>query len=328
MLLNNSNKRKLSTTSKSTKNPSITTLLGTYDDITWPESNVLWGSLTLNLVKYGKEALRQRDLSLQTALDTLQEALSLERLIQCLRTYSELQVSKENDPKRVVDKFLDFHQELASATVEYQALARSSLIFPQPVSVSASNAKKDELEKRNRAVSWIIAALQSELSNIPRKTNIFTNSMCSPSADRKFQNSPSRQRKVTDTLPNRGICNFIATDLAKALHSECNRWFLGYIEKFLDSVRGNTSYTANDSQVASLLCLLKRVDEWLVTVGSKERTWSMNSSKGSIVIEDDDAEAYGRVRRKIYEILLRHVESAAMALENMRKIDEDSVVAR
>lgn len=120
----------------------------------------------------------------------------------------------------------------------------------------------------------------------------------------------------------------MAADLAKALQSECNRWFLRYIEKFLDVIHRKRACKANESQIASLLCRLKRVDDWLVTISTKNKSWATERLRESSLLEDDEAEACGKVRRKIYGILLKHVESAAMALESMSTTDEDKVVAR
>jgi hypothetical protein len=41
-----------------------------------------------------------------------------------------------------------------------------------------------------------------------------------------------------------------AMDLAVALRSECNCWFLKYIDKFLDDIESETMYAPCDSQVA------------------------------------------------------------------------------
>ncbi|PKA58168.1 hypothetical protein AXF42_Ash012891 [Apostasia shenzhenica] len=310
-LLNGSTKRKLSASSKSsTKTPPSLIPLSAYDDVSWPENNVLWGSLSSNLVKYGKEVLKQRDLALCSALDAVMEACALERLIRCLSTYSELKVGKDRDPQKVVDKFLDFHQDLSSATTSAQMEAAKYLS-----------------ERRKCAASWVKAALQSELSRSPQTTNILPEFICSSSPDRRIQSLISRQRKTTDTFP-RGNCSSMAADLTKTLQSECNRWFLRYIEKFLDVVQSNTRYTENESQIASLLCQLKRVDEWLATVAGKDRAWLADRSKECILMEEDDADACSRVRRKIYDILLRHVESAATALGKIRSTKEDNVETR
>ncbi|KAK8933550.1 hypothetical protein KSP39_PZI015260 [Platanthera zijinensis] len=306
-LLNDTTKRKLTTQSKaSTKKYFAASPFSIYDDTKWPESNVLWGSLSLNFVKYGKEILSQRDAALYTALDALQEACALERLIRCLSAYSELQASKKHDPQLVVDKFLNFHQDLSSAASAAQSLARPNLTVP----ASTMEAAKEASERRTFAASWIKAALESELSRAPLKATAMEDHL---DASRKLQSSLYRQRKcAADTVSSRGSCSLTVADRAKALQSECNRWFLRYVERFLDLVHGDGSYTSNESRIATLLYQLKRVNDWLVAVPGND-----HRSREGIAMEDDEAEACGRVRRKIYDIFLRHVESAAMALDSV-----------
>ncbi|EPS73783.1 hypothetical protein M569_00970, partial [Genlisea aurea] len=55
------------------------------DDGSSPLTGVSWTSLPQNLVKLGKEALRQRDIALLAAADALQEACVSERLLNSLR---------------------------------------------------------------------------------------------------------------------------------------------------------------------------------------------------------------------------------------------------
>lgn len=158
-------------------------------------------------------------------------------------------------------------------------------------------AAKEASERRTRAASWIKAALESDLSKTPLNP---TAAAVHLDASRKFQH---RQRKCAGDAAARGSCvSLTAADRAKALQSECDRWFLRYVERFLDLVHGDGGYTSNESRIAALMCQLKRVNDWLVTVEG-------------VVVEDDEAEACGRVRRKIYDFFLRHVESAAMALD-------------
>ena len=116
-----------------------------------------------------------------------------------------------------------------------------------------------------------------------------------------------------------------AMDLAVALRSECNCWFLKYIVKFLDDIESETMYAPCDSQVAGLLQQLKRVDDWLNRVALHERMLSVDRTNKDIMFsEEEESDACERVRRKIYGALLRHVQYAAMALEGLNGvIDEE-----
>ncbi|KAI4324343.1 hypothetical protein L6164_023890 [Bauhinia variegata] len=94
-------------------------------------------------------------------------------------------------------------------------------------------------------------------------------------------------------------------DLADMLQSRSQDWFLGFVERFLDS-DGDTSLSDN-GQIAGMLTQLKSVNDWLDEIGS-----SKNEEQSSRI----PPETIDRLRKKIYEYLLTHVESAAAALSN------------
>jgi cell division septum initiation protein DivIVA len=88
-------------------------------------------------------------------------------------------------------------------------------------------------------------------------------------------------------------------DLAVAMRSDGNRWFLKYIDKFLDDIEND--YATCDSQVAGFLQQLKKVDDWLNRVVRHERMISIDrSSKDSVLSEEEESDACERVRRGRY----------------------------
>lgn len=95
-----------------------------------------------------------------------------------------------------------------------------------------------------------------------------------------------------------------AVDLAEMLQMESQDWFLGFVERFLDA-DVDTSALSDNGQIAGMLTQLKSVNDWLDKIGS---------SKGEIENPHVSAETVDRLRKKIYEYLLTHVESAAAAL--------------
>ncbi|XP_010942836.1 uncharacterized protein [Elaeis guineensis] len=316
-------KKKPGVSSKSCIESSYATISSSlFNDIKWPESTVIWASLPSTLVKRGKDILRQRDLALHAAVDALQEACASERLIQCLSMYSELQSDKEGDPQYIVDRFLKFHQDLAQTRLIIQSLTRLSstktCCHNSASSPSIKAAAKVVSEKKRYAVSWVKAALESDLSQFPTEIKASSELAEDSMTDGKL---PSI-KKSNGTL-HKWSNLFMAAELANILHSESNRWFLKYIDKFLDIVESEADYAACESQVASLLCQLKRVDDWLNTITSKERAWPSDRNKDGTLSEEEDAEACERVRKKIYSILLRHVANVAFALESMTTTDED-----
>ncbi|KAK4401758.1 hypothetical protein Sango_0916500 [Sesamum angolense] len=179
------------------------------------ETGISWNSLPPNLVKFGKDVIRQRDIALSAASDALQEACASERLLSSLSTLSQIPLGEGEDLQPYVDKFFELQHDLALQ------------IFPRLISVETTNTLK-KTSPSNR-------------SNKPK-----------------------------------GACIIKRTG-------------------------------------AVLISLFY----WLLT---KEitRVKMVNDCLDVIVnIEDSEAEAYRRVRNKIYGILLKHVERTAMVLERL-----------
>ena len=95
-----------------------------------------------------------------------------------------------------------------------------------------------------------------------------------------------------------------AIDLAEMLRMESQDWFLGFVERFLDA-DVDISALSDNGQIAGMLTQLKSVNDWLDEIGS---------SKDEGDTPHISAETIDRLRKKIYEYLLTHVESAAAAL--------------
>ncbi|TYJ15007.1 hypothetical protein E1A91_A10G155600v1 [Gossypium mustelinum] len=99
-----------------------------------------------------------------------------------------------------------------------------------------------------------------------------------------------------------------AVDLAEMLRMESQDWFLGFVEKFLD-VDVDTSALSDNDQIAGMLTQLKSVNDWLDEISSNK-----DEGEGEEMTPHVSSETIDRLRKKIYEYLLTHVESAAAAL--------------
>ncbi|KAG4125910.1 hypothetical protein ERO13_D10G126800v2 [Gossypium hirsutum] len=99
-----------------------------------------------------------------------------------------------------------------------------------------------------------------------------------------------------------------AVDLAEMLRMESQDWFLGFVEKFLDADVDTSALSDND-QIAGMLTQLKSVNDWLDEISS-----SKDEGEGEETTPHVSSETIDRLRKKIYEYLLTHVESAAAAL--------------
>ncbi|KAJ6948837.1 hypothetical protein NC651_002988 [Populus alba x Populus x berolinensis] len=90
----------------------------------------------------------------------------------------------------------------------------------------------------------------------------------------------------------------VCAKLANSLNDESRTWFLSNLEEYLEWFSSKTNSRKSDSQVAEMMFMIKRVNDWVDNVRRKD---------GS-TLKDSKLEAYRRVRNKIYEILLKHVE--------------------
>ncbi|KAM6545920.1 hypothetical protein CsatB_026656 [Cannabis sativa] len=95
-----------------------------------------------------------------------------------------------------------------------------------------------------------------------------------------------------------------AVDMADKLRLQSQDWFLGFVERFLDA-DVDSSALSDNGQIAGMLTQLKSVNDWLDNISlNKDEEENPHVS----------VETIDRLRKKIYEYLLTHVESAAAAL--------------
>lgn len=213
-------------------------------------------------------------------------------------------------------------------------------------------ALKTTAEKRKLAASWVQAALATDLSSFSVYTKepisslgpnlsqtqkvasgnqqpvvLLGSSGKNDAAKTLAKTSaklagPATPRRVGDAASNgmklqapplleweRGNGLDETVDLAKVLKVESRDWFLGFVERFLDS-DVNASVLSDNGQIAGMLSQLKSVNDWLDEIGSTK------TDEGEAQTPGVSGEVIDRLRKKIYEYLLTHVESAAAALGN------------
>ncbi|CAI8592194.1 unnamed protein product [Vicia faba] len=312
------------------------------------DSSVQWASLPSSISKLGKDVMKHRDSAQLAAIEAMQEAAAAESLLQCLSIYSELTNSaKEHNPQPAVEQFLSLHASLNSTRTIAESLSKP---IPDGSSPDSENSKLEEAlkqksDRQKQAASWVHAALATNLSSfaVYSKEASSNNSQIQKTAvgiqpalvlHNSSENSSSKLRVksrpiVHSKLVSQGIIPRKSTDsanghkqpvqpppewikgnsldevvgLAEMLQVQSRDWFLGFVERFLDS-DGDTTLSDN-GQIAGMLTQLKSVNDWLDEIGlSKDEEESFQIS----------AETIDRLRKKIYEYLLTHVESAAAAL--------------
>ncbi|KAK6116740.1 hypothetical protein DH2020_049473 [Rehmannia glutinosa] len=275
------------------------------------DASVSWASLPSSLAKLGKEVLKHRDAAQTAAIEATQEASVAETLLRCLRicfstlsmdpcgcddatpskctsTYSDLSSSaKEDNPQPAVEQFLSLHASLNKVHLVADSLSKTLCVDYSDNEENPSEAAlKVTSDGRKQAASWVNAALATNLS-----------SFTVPSDGPNIRSSPPIEWAKGDGLDE-------AVELSEMLRLESQDWFLGFVERFLDSNVDNSSLSDN-GQIAGMLSQLKSVNDWLDEIGTSkdEETPRLISS-----------ETIDRIRKKIYEYLLTHVESAAAAL--------------
>ncbi|KAJ4967669.1 hypothetical protein NE237_014370 [Protea cynaroides] len=316
--------------------------------------SVSWNSLPTSLAKLGKEVLKHRDAAQMAAIEAMQEASAAESLVRCLSIFTELSSSaKEDNPQPTVEQFLSLYVSLNKARLVAESLSKttSTVSSPDHEDDPSEEFLKLSSERRKYAATWVQAALAADLSSftlftkqpisslgsattpsqIRRVTSanqpilvlenstknsltksqaktrtLVTSKLVTPGTTRRAGNAPSIVQKSQVTplewIQGNGIDE--AVDLAQTLRAESQDWFLGFVERFLDA-DVNTASMSDGSQIASMLSQLKNVNDWLDEIGS-----SKTDDEGSRVL----AETVDRLRKKIYEYLLTHVESAAVAV--------------
>ncbi|KAK1294928.1 hypothetical protein QJS10_CPA16g00084 [Acorus calamus] len=295
----------------------------------WTDGSLSWTSLPPSLTKLGKEVFKYRDSAQMAAIEAMREASAAESLIRCLSMYAELSSSaREDDPNPTVEQFLNLYTLMTRAGLIADSL--SSIMPPDTdddddVPPPSEDALKLSLERHKQASSWVQAALSVDLSpfSVYHKKQpgpasatlpmIVLESPTKPATPSKaLVAGPTKARTpkiVPPTVPRRaqpalapewvrGSGLDHASDLARALQAESRDWFLGFVERFLDSGADGSA-----TSVAGMLSQLKRVNDWLDEIGGPG--WA----DGGV-----SAETVERLRKKIYEYLLTHVESAAVAL--------------
>ncbi|XP_042389072.1 uncharacterized protein LOC121980875 isoform X2 [Zingiber officinale] len=248
--------------------------------------------------------------------------------------------------------------ESISKCISHSTAGTSSGASPVVSGPIPEEALKVSANNRRRASSWVSAALATDLSPFslythkhpstaslatavvlegPSRTTASTaeTSKAVPAPQSKSRSSPplasagkGKARGLVLSSPpppppewERGGGLEEGTELARALREEAQSWFVAFAERFLDADAIAPGPTAGE-QVASMLSQLKKVNDWLEAIDSRQREGCAAASEGDAAdgelprgsTSGVPPETIERLRKKIYEYILTHVESAAIAL--------------
>jgi hypothetical protein len=136
---------------------------------------------------------------------------------------------------------------------------------------------------------------------------------------------PPKGLPVMEWVRGKGLDE--TADLAKQLMWKAQNWFIKFMEGALDNcfqdLGGNGSdvhsggtklgVQPDNCQIAAMLSQLKRVNDWLDETGYQNEPPHSDKDKFA---DPELAKTLSTLRGKIYDFLLQHVESAALALGN------------
>ncbi|KAF3330903.1 hypothetical protein FCM35_KLT04257 [Carex littledalei] len=235
---------------------------------------------------------------------------------------------------------------LSKSNSTQEASSSDSTVPPDPIPEETIRVTSDH---RHLAASWVHAALSTDIAPFtlygprsalpspsaatpPVVTAVVAGD--SPAPAKSSPSTPSKSRPVARrhrspppppasvevrewTHGQEGMEE--AAEMARGLKEETTSWFLGFVERFLDADVAAPALWDRD-RVAGMLSQLKRVNDWLDVVGQRrdggEDVAGAAEGEVEVTVETGSVpkETVERLRKKIYEYLLTHVESAAAAL--------------
>ncbi|XP_063940894.1 uncharacterized protein LOC135146755 [Daucus carota subsp. sativus] len=310
------------------------------EELKGAETKISWDSLPSRLLKISKEVVRQRDAALRGAVEAVQEACAAERLIRCLSTFSEFQSNEVDDLKPAVNKFLKLQDDLTHARLIMQSLTDIGLLRTSDTGNSTCTVKEVldlAIERKRNADLWVKSAVASDLlppSNSTKSLAVAcdkdateTKKSCTtccatkPKAPYIYPKQPNDEMSLMlagnkeDQMEwARGSSHCASNDLAASLQDECQRWFFGCGEKYLDEVEAKASSTRSDRKLVAMMFKMKKLNDWLEGIVSKGSQSLEGQGKESSTMSDEEGEICERLKTRIREIMLKNAERTAMAI--------------
>ncbi|KAF8081750.1 hypothetical protein N665_0868s0006 [Sinapis alba] len=273
----------------------------------WTETEILWNSLPPKVANLGKEILRQRDKAIRTASQALLEASAAERFLKCLRSYSELSDKRNqhhHNQQPPIGEFLSFQDELSKSRLVIQSLSTEE---------SEHYSSRTGEDRREKATQWIKSALATDLKPVSLPASKPTQSPARKSFTLIAQEINNREDKTSErdlaSGERKERLSRAASELRNLVKVEGRRWYLRRVEKYLDEISNVTKWREMSSQqVGETMYQIKRVSDWLDAMVKGEE----EEQEEVVMMTESETEACGRVRNKIYRILLRHVEKTSL----------------
>ncbi|XP_051133355.1 uncharacterized protein LOC127252999 [Andrographis paniculata] len=273
--------------------------------------------------KFGKEVIRQRDAAMAAAVDALQEACVSERLLNCLRTLSKLNLQQDDDLEPYLQKFFNLQDDLARTTSILHSLPNAT---PPSTAAGESDPCADDTAKARtkNANEWIKSAIASDLTPSQSGRCNKEKSICNlkNDADKEcWPVWPEWPDRVNSPEWSQGSSFPAAFELAASLQLESKKMFFCHVDDYLDGVERSIAAAESDGQVAATMLKVKMVSDSVEKTVDKEKKndvlWKKEREFGGGGGWVGEGEAYTKVRNKIYEILLNNVAKTAMAFQRL-----------
>ncbi|XAR66971.1 hypothetical protein NMG60_11013372 [Bertholletia excelsa] len=291
-----------SVTDKSTRAaPAIT-----IHDKKWTDGSVPLDAVSSSLAKLGKEAMQRRILAATAAAEALEEALATESILRSLSMFSDLcSSSKAGNPLPTIDRFMSIYDEVVKSKATAESITnKCSFLTPDDNNIIAEHSKSISL--------WVEAALATDLEIV----SLLTDQNIAPRPT--LQRSSSKRQSVNTHSKNHTTASAFASlsfdsagktwtrgngmndnvELAANLQSEMQMWFIRFVEESLDAgfrvfEKGTTSGGLDCGPIAAILSQLKRVNDWLDRVVSRQDELLTGKIE--------------QLKRKIYGFVIQHV---------------------
>ncbi|KAJ9537261.1 hypothetical protein OSB04_029994 [Centaurea solstitialis] len=262
--------------------------------------------------------------------------------------------AKEDNPQPAVEQFLALHANLNNAHRVSESLSKTTTPSSDQEENPSEEQLKVSSERHKQATSWVHAAMATNLSPFSvyskqakltalispssatdpspktlRPVLVLEGSTANSPSPKTTQVKPRQSKTVNSSTPRRQAAGPAvqpkakiqpppewergsgfeeAVELAQKMKMESQDWFLGFVERFLDADVDTSNALSDNGQIAGMLSQLKSVNDWLDAIGSSKDD---EEEESCCRISQETIE---RIRKKIYDYLLTHVESAAAAL--------------
>ncbi|CAA0818768.1 Plant protein of unknown function (DUF936 [Striga hermonthica] len=267
----------------------------------WTDGSVSLDMVSSGLAKLGKDAMQRRRIASAVAAEALEEAIATESIVRNLSMFSELvATSKPENPLPTIDRFMSIYEDVLKSTVFAESI--SSSLKPSS-SITDNNHLTEQLKSSsNSSTLWVEAALATNLEVVSLLTN--ENFQTPSKTDKKRTSAKTTPFKTNDTkVPSSlvgawspGIGMDETVELGMNFHKEMSMWFVRFVESSLGAGFQVLGSSGVDSvSIAAILSQMKRVNNWLDCVASKQ---------DELLVEKVE-----QLKKKIYGFVIQHVGS-------------------